>query len=128
MTGKGLGMILARTSSGRLRSPPVWPTLKTRSGRLRPIIERTHRSMVVTRLPKPLRNPMWMNSHTNQPASPEHGRDLAGRENAGGHLVEERLEEMVIASVEEGHLHVLRIGQQAGRRHAAEAAADDTIL
>ena len=35
-TGKGFGITLAFTSSGRLRSPPVCPTLNTRSGRARP--------------------------------------------------------------------------------------------
>ena len=54
--GKGLGMTLALTSSGRLRSPPVCPTLKTRSGRARPTMARAHRaSSVLKRWPKPLR-------------------------------------------------------------------------
>ena len=54
--GKALGMIASRTAGGALRSPPVWPTLNTRSGRLWPIIDRPHRHSVEKRFPNPLRN------------------------------------------------------------------------
>jgi hypothetical protein len=46
MAGKGPGMTLAPTLSGRLGSPPECPTLKTRSGRDRPIIDLIQRIMV----------------------------------------------------------------------------------
>ncbi len=69
-SGKGLGMTLAFTSSGRLRSPPVCPTLKTRSGRARPIMERSQRIIVAARCPKPLRKARWTNIQTTQPGKP----------------------------------------------------------
>ena len=51
-------------------------------------------------------------------------RDLAGRDHARRHLVQERLEQVVVAPVDHGHVDVLA-GQEAGRRQAAEAPADD---
>ena len=56
--GYGFGSMIALTDSGRLRSPPTWAVLATRSARPRPIIVRSQRSIVVRRLPKPERNAM----------------------------------------------------------------------
>ena len=54
----------------------------------------------------------------------QHGRDRSRRQDAGGHLVEQRLEQVVIAPVDERDVEVGR-GEQAGGGQAAEAAADD---
>ena len=51
-------------------------------------------------------------------------RDLALREDAGGHLVEERLEEMVVGAVDEGDPH-LGVLEGAGGEEPAEPGADD---
>jgi hypothetical protein len=56
--GYVFGSMIALTDSGRLRSPPTWAVLATRSARPRPIIVRSQRSIVVRRLPKPERNAM----------------------------------------------------------------------
>jgi len=49
--------------------------------------------------------------------------DLAGRQRAGSNLIKERLEEVIVAPIEERHVH--RHGlQRAGRAEAAEPAAD----
>ena len=54
---------------------------------------------------------------------PQHGGDCTGRQDAGGHLVEQRLEQVVIALVDERDVEVGRC-EQAGGGQAAEAAAD----
>ena len=53
-------------------------------------------------------------------------RDLAGRQDAGGHLVEERLEQMVVAPVDQRDLDVLDRAEQTARRQTAESTAHDT--
>ena len=55
---------------------------------------------------------------------PQHRRDRTRRQDAGGHLVEERLEQVVVAPVDERDVDVGR-SEQAGGGQAAEAAADD---
>ena len=52
------------------------------------------------------------------------GGDLDGRKDAGGDLVEQRLEQVVVRPVDEGHADG-RPSQCAGGREAAEPAADD---
>ena len=54
----------------------------------------------------------------------EDGCDLTGREDAGRHLVEERLEEMVVAAVEQRHLGSCA-REQTDRRQPAEATPHD---
>ena len=51
-------------------------------------------------------------------------RDLARREHPGRHLVQERLEEVVVATVDEGDVDGLA-AEAPDREEAAEAAADD---
>ena len=63
-------MTLALTSSGRLRSPPVCPTLNTRSGRARPIMARPHRQRALRRWPNPLRKARCTNIQTMNPGKP----------------------------------------------------------
>ena len=55
---------------------------------------------------------------------PQHGRDRAGREDAGRHLVEQRLEQVVVPLVDERDVDV-GAGEQAGGGQAAEPATDD---
>ena len=55
---------------GRLRSPPVWAVLNSRSARPRPTIERSQRSIVENRSPKPVRKPRCTKNHTSQPGKP----------------------------------------------------------
>ena len=73
--------------------------LNSRSARPRPIIDRSQRSIVVRRLPKPDRKARWTKNHTSQPANPLRRslRTLAiGAEAAdGGHAAE--------VAVREGH-------------------------
>ena len=52
------------------------------------------------------------------------GRDLALREDPGGHLVQQGLEEMVIGPVDEGDPHVGPF-EGTGGEQPAEAAPDD---
>ena len=52
------------------------------------------------------------------------GRDLARREQAGGDLVEQRLEQVVVGAVDQRDLGPAA-GQDLRRPDAAEAAADD---
>ena len=52
-------------------------------------------------------------------------RDVARREHAGRHLVEQRLEEMVVASVDQRHVDALDMSEEACSGQAAEAASDD---
>ncbi len=60
--------------------------------------------------------------------APERGPDrrgaLAGGQPAAGHLVEQRLEQMVVGAVHERHVHVC-VPQLVRGRQPAEAAADD---
>ena len=56
---------------------------------------------------------------------PQHVRDLTRRHDAGRHLVQERLEQVVVPLVDEGHLDVARAGEEPGGRQSAEAATDD---
>ena len=51
-------------------------------------------------------------------------RDVGGREPGSRDLVEQRLEEMVVAAVDERHVH-RRAAERLGGGEAAEAAADD---
>jgi hypothetical protein len=51
-------------------------------------------------------------------------RDLTGRQQPGGGLVEQRLEEMVVSPVDEGDIDIFP-AEQAGRRKAAETATDN---
>ena len=53
----------------------------------------------------------------------QHRRDLTRREDARGHLVEERLEQVVVPPVDQRDVDV-GARQQAGGRQAAEAASD----
>ena len=48
----------------------MWATLKTRSARRWPTSQRTQRSQVEMRLPKPLRKARWTNIHTTQAGNP----------------------------------------------------------
>ena len=50
--------------------------------------------------------------------------DVLGGEDRGGHLVEERLEDVVVSLVDEEHAG-LTLPQGAGRRETAEAPAHD---
>ena len=50
---------------------------------------------------------------------------LARREDAGGYLVEERLEEMVVAPVDQRYIDVARSGQQPTCGEASESATND---
>ena len=63
-------MTSALTSSGRLRSPPVCPTLNTRSGRACPIMARAQRHKVENRWPNPLRKARCTNIQTMNPGKP----------------------------------------------------------
>ena len=54
----------------------------------------------------------------------ERGRDLAGREHAGRDLVQQRLEEVVVASVDERHVDALDVTEETGRGQPAEASPD----
>ncbi len=47
-----------------------------------------------------------------------------GRQRAARHLVEQRLEEVVVHAVHQRHLDI-RVAQRVGRRHTAEATAHD---
>ena len=66
--------------------------------------------------------------HAQGRVVPQHvadgGRDLTLREDAGGHLVEQRLEQVVVGPVDEGDPHG-RALEGAGGEQAAEAAPDD---
>ena len=53
----------------------------------------------------------------------QRGRDLAGRQRAGRHLVDERLEEVEVAAVDQRHVDVF-VAQLVDRLQPAEAAAD----
>ena len=55
---------------------------------------------------------------------PQHRRDLTGGEDAGRHLVEERLEQVMVALVDEGDVDV-GPRQHAGGGKATESATDD---
>ena len=55
---------------------------------------------------------------------PGRGRDLADGQDAGRHLVEQRLEEMVAGLGDQGHVHV-RLRQALCGGEATEARADD---
>ena len=68
--GKGFGRTSALTLSGRLRSPPVCPTLKTRSGRARPTMDVPQRHSATKREPNPLRKARCTNIHTIHPGKP----------------------------------------------------------
>ena len=48
----------------------MWAVLNSRSARPRPIIERSQRSIVVNRLPKPVRKARWTKNHTSHPGNP----------------------------------------------------------
>ena len=50
--------------------------------------------------------------------------DVRGRQTGGRHLVEQRLEQMVVVAIDDGHLEA-GVGQPLGRRQAREAGADD---
>ena len=50
---------------------------------------------------------------------------LARGEDAGGHLVEKRLEEMVVAPVDKRDVDVARSGQQPARGESSKAATHD---
>lgn len=51
-------------------------------------------------------------------------RDLSGRNHSGRHLVEQRLEQVIVASIH--HVYLDRLAsEQAGRRQPTEAATDD---
>ena len=52
-------------------------------------------------------------------------RDLALGEDAGGDLVQQRLEQVVRGAGDEGDLDVVTPGEGAGAEEAAEAGADD---
>ena len=54
---------------------------------------------------------------------PQRRRDLAGWQDAGRHLVEQRLEEVVVAPVEQGHLDPADAPEEAARGQPAEATA-----
>jgi hypothetical protein len=56
--------------------------------------------------------------------APQRGRNLAGREDTGRDLVEERLEEMVVRAVDEGDVDRLPT-ERPRRSQPTEAAADD---
>ena len=51
--------------------------------------------------------------------------DVGGRHEAGGHLVNQRREEVVVVFVDEGDAVVCASGEFAGEVHAGKAAADD---
>ena len=55
---------------------------------------------------------------------PQRRRDLAGREDAGGHLVQQRLEEVVVPAVEQRHVDTVDVSEEAAGGQPAEAAAD----
>src|SRR5207253_9867356 len=50
--------------------------------------------------------------------------DLPGRQRSGGHLIEQRLKQMVVAAIHKGHLDG-RARQPLGGVEAAEAAPDN---
>ena len=52
-------------------------------------------------------------------------RDVARRELRGRHLVEQRLELVVVVAVDQRDVHVVVLGQPPGAADAGEAAADD---
>ena len=56
--------------------------------------------------------------------SAQRRRDLPLREDPGGHLVEQRLEEVVVVPIDEGDPD-RSTAQDLGREQAAEASADD---
>jgi hypothetical protein len=55
---------------------------------------------------------------------PQRHRDLAGRKNSGAHLIQERLEEVVVASVDERHVD-RHVAEEPARGKSTESAADD---
>ena len=54
--------------------------------------------------------------------------DFAGREGAGGHLIEERLEEMEVALIDEGDLGGGALQSACGNEAAETAAEDDDLM
>ena len=58
---------------------------------------------------------------------PQRRRDVAGRKHAGRDLVEQRLEQMVIAPIDERHVDI-GVAEQPGRGKTAEAAAHNDDL
>lgn len=54
-------------------------------------------------------------------------RDVAGRQRRGGHLVQERLKEMVVVAIEQRDAR-RRAGKRPRRVQSAEAAADDHYM
>ena len=55
---------------------------------------------------------------------PDRRRDVALGENPRCHLVQQRLEEMVVVAVDDGHVHG-GVSQSPGREQTTEAAAHD---
>jgi hypothetical protein len=83
----------------------------------------------------PKRNPGGqvdvLNIHEHDPGiallgqhAAQRGRDQARRQNAGGHLVEQRLEQVVVRAVHHRQVHVGG-GERAGDVETAEPADDD---
>ena len=58
---------------------------------------------------------------------PDRRGDLPRREHAGGDLVEQRLEEVVVAAVDQRDVH-RHVGESPDGQEAAEAPADDDHL
>jgi len=56
--------------------------------------------------------------------APQRRGDLVGRQHARRHLVRQRLEEVEVAAIDQGHVHG-RVAQRENGLEAAEAAADD---
>ena len=135
-TGNAEGMTFAFTSSGRLRSPPVWPTLKTRSGRECPIMAWNQRIMVPKRWPKPFRNPRWTKNQTTQPGKPlrripctlHDGLEAADARRAAEVTVRERDRVLAgeppldrVGGVQPAlHRHLADAGELVDRRHVAD--------
>ena len=67
-----------------------------------------------------------LDAHVLRPAQdvPQRRRDLTGREDAGRDLVQQRLEQVVVAAVDQRDVD-RQLSEEAARRQPAEAAADD---
>ena len=67
-----------------------------------------------------------LDAHVLRPAQdvPQRRRDLTGREDAGRDLVQQRLEQVVVAPVDQRDVD-RQLSEEPARRQATEAAADD---
>ena len=123
-----LDRVLERLEPGRGRAPFVMAEVRVAGA------GRHDQGVVVDRIPFQQHAPLLeieaanLAEHDADVAlaledSAQRGGDLAGRQRAGGHLIEQRLEEVEVAAVHERDVDA-RPAQRAHRLQAGEAAAD----